>query len=108
MSGLGLCGGRSLGGDRPVAIPWMICSGLDGRLRQSACLQPRRLAGPRGNGLIRERLAVVGDPHRPIDPFFHLHLGRPDIVADLIELPVMGHGPIAAQDTRGFEAQAPV
>ena len=62
----------------------------------------------RGNGLIRERLAVVGDPHRSIDPFFHLHLGRPDVVADLIELPVVGYGPIAAQDARGFEAATPV
>jgi hypothetical protein len=51
---------------------------------------------------------VVGDPHRSIDPFFHLHLGRPDVVADLIELPVVGYGPIAAQDARGFEAETPV
>jgi hypothetical protein len=51
---------------------------------------------------------VVGDPHRSIDPFFHLHLGRLDVVADLIKLPVVGYGPIAAQDARGFEAETPV
>lgn len=62
----------------------------------------------RGNGLIRERLAVVGDSHRSIDPLFHLHLGCPDVVADLIKLPVVGDGPITAQDVRGFEAETPV
>jgi hypothetical protein len=35
--------------------------------------------GTSGDGLIVQWSAVVRDPHRPINPFFHLHMGRPDI-----------------------------
>jgi hypothetical protein len=56
--------------------------------------------GTSGDGAIVQWSAVVRDPPRPIDPFFHLHLGRPDVVADLIELPMVGYGPIAVQDAR--------
>jgi hypothetical protein len=83
----------------------MIHSGLDGVPRRPARLRPRRLAEPRGNGLIRERLAVGDDLHHPIVPFFHLHLGRSDIVAELIELLTVRHRPITAEDSCRLQAQ---
>ena len=46
-----------------------------------------RLHGTRRDDVIVERPAFVGDPHRPIDPFFHQHVGGPEGVVDLIEPP---------------------
>ena len=42
----------------------------------------RRTSGDR---LKVERPPLVGDPHRPVHPFFHLHVRRPNRVVDLIE-----------------------
>ena len=67
-----------------------------------------RLHGPSRDGVIDQRPARVCHPHRPIHPFLHLHMGRPDVGLYLIEVPVVRHRPVAAQDARGFEAETPV
>ncbi len=45
-----------------------------------------------------ERATVVGHPHRPIHPFLHLHMGRPDVGLYLIEVPVVRHRPSHGAD----------
>ena len=55
-----------------------------------------------------ERSTVVGHPHRPIHPFLHLHMGRPDVGLYLIAVPVVRHRPVPAQAPGRLEAQAPV
>ena len=67
-----------------------------------------RLHGPSRDGVIDQRPALVRHPHRPIHPFLHLHMGRPDVGLYLIEVPVVRHRPVTAQAPCGLEAQAPV
>ena len=52
-----------------------------------------------------ERATVVGHPHRPIHPFLHLHMGRPDVGLYLIEVPVVRHRPVTAQTSGRLKAQ---
>ncbi len=59
-----------------------------------------------GDGLIVERPALVGDPHRPVHPFFHLHVRGPDRVVDLIEVPVVRHRPVPPQHPCRLATQA--
>ncbi|TKB33631.1 MAG: hypothetical protein E8D51_05240 [Nitrospira sp.] len=55
-----------------------------------------------------ERPALVRDPHRPIDPFFHQYMRGSDRVVNLIEAPLVRDGEILAQAAGCLEAQAPV
>ena len=85
-------------------MPWMIQPRLHwapGRVNRSRLRRPN---GTRRDDVIVERPPVVRDPRRPIQLFFHHHVGGPDIIMDLIEPPVVGHRPIAAQHPLRFHA----
>ena len=56
----------------------------------------------RDDGLIPERPAVVGHPHYPIHSVFDDDVGRPDIAPHLIELPMVGYGPISPDNVGIF------
>ena len=85
--------------------PRMIRCRLDRALREVDRWGISRAHRTRGDGLMVEPPALMGDASRPIPPFFHQYVGRPDIGLDLIELPVVRHGPIAAQDSGGLQTQ---
>jgi len=75
MSGLGDGRRRVLSSFRqktraPGMIPWR----RDRPLRVVGLWGSRSARQTRGDGLIGERPALVGDPHHPIHPFFHLHV----------------------------------
>ena len=52
-----------------------------------------------------KRATVVDHLHRPIHPFRHLHMGRPDVDLYLIEVPVVRHRPVTAQTSGRLKAQ---
>lgn len=94
----GLCGGprrqECSWRQRPFA-PWMsprLCNWpVPAGLRLRSCRAFRTCS----NEGIGEPLALMRDVQRPIDPFFYNHLCRPYVGLDLIEVSVVGDGPIA-------------
>ena len=59
-------------------------------------LDLRRLHGTSRDDVLVEGAAVVRDPHRAIDPFFHHDVSCSDIALPLVEVPVVRHGPVTA------------
>ena len=49
-----------------------------------------------------EQPILVRDPHGPIHTLFHEHVGCPDIGPHLIELPVVGYGPVSPDNVGIF------
>ncbi len=107
----GLCSGLRrvafLFRQKPFA-PRMIRCRLDWALRAVDCWGISRTHRTRGDSRMVEPPALMCDAERPIHAFFHQHVGRPDIGLNLIELPVVGHSPIAAQDPRGIQTQCEI
>jgi hypothetical protein len=82
---------------RPFS-PWMsprLCDRPVLAWRRLRCCRASRACGDAGIGA---HVALMHHAQRPIDPFFHDHLCCPHVGLDLIELPLVGHGPIAPQD----------
>ena len=71
---------------------------FDGARRRRKRRRGRPFQGPRRNGVIGERSALMCDPHRPIQMLFHYDLRGVDRRLDLIQLAVVGHGPISPHD----------
>ena len=78
--------------------PRMIPRRLDGAVRERDRGGSRHVHRTRGDGLVGERLALMGDAQRSVHPFFHQHLRSPDVGLDLIELPVVRPRPLTAHD----------
>ena len=106
MSGLGSRHRRLYSSLRSQALaPWMIRPRRDRAPRSMNLLGLNRLHGPSRDLMKVKRATVVGHLHRPIHPFLHLHLGRPDVGLNLIEVPVVRHRPVRAQTSGRLKAQ---
>lgn len=75
-----------------------------GALRERDPGRGRHAQRTRDDGLIRERPALVGHPHSPIQPVFDDDVSRSNIAPHLIAVPVVGHCPVTAQASCGLDA----
>lgn len=55
--------------------------------------------------MIPEQLALMANPQGPIQTVFDHDLRRLDRLIDLLQLAVMGHGPITAHEAGGLQTQ---
>lgn len=69
---------------------------LDRTLRDVGLGKLSHSLGTSGDGVRVQWSAVVRDPYRPIHPLFDQDVGRSDMGAHLIELPVVRHRPVTA------------
>jgi hypothetical protein len=86
-------------------LPQMSRRGLDRTVKSPNPRDRHHLLGPLRDHAIPEQLALMANPQGPIQRVFNYDLRRLDRLIDMVQLAVMGHGPMKGHEAGGLQTQ---